>query len=186
MPNPLLEFDSPRRAYNADEYTATNSGVILTGRGTKLTSNLLLGPGLTVTMAPSSPAPGAVQYAMIVSEAITARVESLEAQMRVLLANLSLQAEEAATIREPSGAIRGTPFIGNVKAASASNLLLIAEDGTQCVRVQPNDAVTATLAVLAGKLGFYQEAPVDQQTVPLGSSTDDVIAALQALGLIKE
>jgi hypothetical protein len=84
--NPLLQFDSPRQAYNSSEYTTTPSGVALTGQGTKLTAGLLLGPGLTVSFVPSSPAPGAVQYALISGPdvaALEARVTALEAVVAI-------------------------------------------------------------------------------------------------------
>jgi hypothetical protein len=46
--NPLLQFDSPRRAYNSDEYSQTQTTVTLLTKGTPLTANLLLGPGIVI------------------------------------------------------------------------------------------------------------------------------------------
>jgi hypothetical protein len=174
--SPLDEFaNSPRRYRNDDGSEVVSSGLVK------------LGPGI-VASRPNG-APGETTFATIDAPgvaALQAQINTLGEQLRVLLANLGLDAEETAMIREPTGTIHAPAFIGNIKAAPASNLSLIAEDGTQAARVQTNDAVTATLAILAGKVGFYQETPIDQQTVPIGATTDDVISALQALGLVKE
>lgn len=82
-PNPLLQYDSPRRAYNSTEYTETQSSVTLTSQGVALTSNLLLGSGIVIEQVPASPGQSQVLYTKLSVSAdiasLVARVEALEA-----------------------------------------------------------------------------------------------------------
>lgn len=79
-PNPLLQDDSPRRAYNSTEYTQTQSSVTLLSKGIALTSNLLLGPGIVIEEAPVAPGDQQVRYTKLsVSPQIAALVATVAA-----------------------------------------------------------------------------------------------------------
>jgi hypothetical protein len=58
--------------------------------------------------------------------------------------------------------------------------------GTVPVPGEFRTTLSSRIAGAAATLGFHDVTPVTQQTVPLGSTTDTVITALQNLGLVKQ
>lgn len=81
----------------------------------------------------------------------------------------------------------GDVFIGNVKASTNNNVSIVSDTGVVCIRAGYDvaDAVTK-VELRADWTGFYGVTPIARQTVPTGSTVDQVITALQALGLFKQ
>jgi hypothetical protein len=166
--NPLLEFDSPRKAFNEDEYTQSGSSVVLTGSGVNLATILLLGSGLSIEAVVI----GAKQYAKL--SALTQAVDFAAVKAALALADsaIGVNGQRFTGLADPIDAQDAATkayaqTVASTRVASVAGSAPIVSSGG----VTPTISINAASGAAAGSMSAAHYALVNGATSAATVST---------------